>query len=396
MLRKILLLLGALTMTTLAVQAPAQAEDDDVTNNSLSHDPDIVDRVLMFQGSDFFTTGTMENTVLVGGATPRVMLDNPRKGFPRSGRFTTEEIIADFPFTEIMPSWNPITPPDTGMVFHLRTRDEATQDWSPWLYMGQWGRTVHWPTRTTEFPGGEVRVDYLILKQPADAFQFRISLFSFDMDMRNNPAVRRVAFSYSGRIADPATRERLLQKDILDGEWARRLPVPFYTQGDLDRSISGSTCSPTSVSMLLSYHGIDKPLLENCMAIYDPEYGIFGNWNRAVAYPGELGLKAYLRRFRNWEQVKAMIAKDQPVIASIRFKEGEFPSNPMKSTGGHLIVVIGFTPEGDVIVNDSAHRTEGMGIVYKADELGRAWFDKGGVGYIVEQEARPARRQRGG
>jgi hypothetical protein len=135
--------------------------------------------------------------------------------------------------------------------------------------------------------------------------------------------------------------------------------------------------------MVLSYWGIDKPTLENAMAIYDPDHEMFGNWGRAVQYAGSLGLDAWLERFRNWDQVKAKIATGQPVIASIRFNAGEFPSALEKSSKGHLIVIRGFTPAGDVICNDPGNRARGNGVVYKANELGHAWFDHGGVGYII-------------
>ncbi len=36
-----------------------------------------------------------------------------------------------------------------------------------------------------------------------------------------------------------------------------------------------------------------------------------------------------------------------------------------------------------MIVNDPARRKEGDGVVYKASELARAWFDNGGVGYVI-------------
>ena len=112
---------------------------------------------------------------------------------------------------------------------------------------------------------------------------------------------------------------------------------------------------------------------------------LFGNWGRAVARAGELGMDGWLTRFRDWGQVKAQIAAGQPVIASIRFKAGTFPSAVMRQTSGHLIVIRGFTPGGDVIVNDPASRERGNGAVYKADELARAWFDNGGVAYVIRR-----------
>jgi hypothetical protein len=143
-------------------------------------------------------------------------------------------------------------------------------------------------------------------------------------------------------------------------------------------------CSPTSVSMVLAYLGADHPTLENAAAIYDADHRMFGNWNRAVQRASELGMDAWLMRFRDWDHVKAEISRNQPIIASIRFKKGEFPSAILHSTSGHLIVIRGFTPAGDVIVNDPANR-KGNGAVYKADELAHAWFGHGGVGYVMKR-----------
>jgi hypothetical protein len=73
------------------------------------------------------------------------------------------------------------------------------------------------------------------------------------------------------------------------------------------------------------------------------------------------------------------------VVASIRFEAGEFPSAApvLSETDGHLIIIRGFTPAGDVIVNDPASREHGHGVVYKADELAKAWFGHGGLGYVI-------------
>jgi len=137
------------------------------------------------------------------------------------------------------------------------------------------------------------------------------------------------------------------------------------------------------VSMVMSFWGVDRTTVENALAIYDADHRMFGNWNRAVARAGDFGLDAWLDRFRNWDKVKAEIAQGRPVIASIAFKKGEFPSSVLSATGGHLIVIRGFTPAGDIIVNDPANPTRGSDAIYKADELARAWFAHGGVGYVI-------------
>jgi hypothetical protein len=149
--------------------------------------------------------------------------------------------------------------------------------------------------------------------------------------------------------------------------------------------------------MVLEYHGAKFTTLENCDRIYDPQYDMFGNWGRAVSRAGEVGMDAWLARFRNWDQVKDEIAQGNPVIASIRFRKGQVQGFLYESTGGHLLVVRGFTGDGGVIVNDPARREKGGGAIYPATEFAKAWFDNGGVGYVIRKPTKsiPASLVRG-
>jgi len=316
-----------------------------------------------------------------------VVLDAPldMDEHPRTGRWTSPEVAAAFPFTELIPSWNAATPPGTGVEFEARTRDAATGEWSPWLYYGQWGRTLHPPERTVRFGGGTVHTDVLQLEAPATAFQLRAQFSDFRLEAGDPPSVRRLAACYSGVVADEAERARLSPPRPIRGEWARDLGVPFHAQGLAPASIKGSICSATSVTMVAEHHGAARPVVENALAIYDMENGIFGNWSRATQRAAELGLEAWVGRVRSWEDAKSYIAEGTPLIATIRFEKGTFPSSVLEGTSGHLIVIRGLTPEGDAIVNDPASRDRGDGVVYKADELARAWFGRGGVTYIIRK-----------
>lgn len=378
-----IILLFTILALVMNLAAPAQTTDEPTVENKLGNPANVVDRLFMLDSAEAWEKGELTRLKIEADGKPLLVLDDTReRGFPKSGRYVSHEVEAEFPFTELLPSWNCRTPDNTGFIFEVRVRDAASRQWSPYLYMGQWGRTVNWPGRVLKFDHGVVHTDFLNLDSPADAFQFRVSFQSFDFQPKR-AALRRVSASYSGVVSDPEKYAALKQSVTVPELWARSLPVPFYAQGNLDRSISGSTCSPTSVSMVMAYNGVVNEPVENALRIYDPEYGIFGNWARSAALPAEYGMDTWVRRFRGWDQVKAEIAEGHALIASIRFNEGDFPSNPMRRTGGHLIVIRGFTPEGDVIVNDPAHREQGNGIVYKAEELGRAWFDKGGVSYMI-------------
>ena len=91
---------------------------------------------------------------------------------------------------------------------------------------------------------------------------------------------------------------------------------------------------------------------------------------------------------------KPLIACGQPVIASIKYEKGTLAGSPNPElanweTDGHLLVIRGFTPDGNVIVNDPGHRRLGNGLVMSATGLAHAWFDHGGTGYVIRPPAKP-------
>ncbi|MDK2970613.1 MAG: hypothetical protein PWP23_368 [Candidatus Sumerlaeota bacterium] len=380
--RIVLSLLSTLLLTVLA--SAAEEEPVDILSNELGNPEGMVDRLVFFDTAQSWLAGETDRVGVLAEDSPWLVLADPRDSYPRRGTWESPEMIADFPFTEMIPSWNARTPESTGVMIEARVRDVATGKWSPWLYFGQWGTTPTSPYRKVRFDGGAVRVDVLRLAAPADAFQTRVRLYAFNFEPTVVPSLRRVAVSYSGLVEDEKERAALAEAEPPQGEWARDLGVSFITQQDGPEGIKGSICSPTSVTMVTSFWGAARPLTENAAAIYDPDYGIFGNWSRATQRAGELGLDAWVTRMRTWNQVKAAIASGTPVIASIRFTPEEMPSAVFKQSNGHLIVIRGFTPEGDVIVNDPASRERGDGAIYPAEELARAWFAKGGVAYIIK------------
>ena len=367
---------------------PSGAGVMDVTRGSpLGNPPGMVDRLVLLDRPETWAVGKLEH-VKIDAARGRVTLAaDSDDDYPRQGLWTSAELTTDFPFTELIPSWNAAVPQGAGMAVLVRVRDARRGEWSPWLYFGGWGQAPP-GGHLVQFEHGKVLIDTLILDRPANAYQVRVKLAAFTYDPAVAPSVRRIAVSYSGVVADETERRRLTPSTEIDGPWARSLDVPYRTQQDTPKAMRRQTCSPTSVSMVLEYWGCSRPTVENAMAIYDPEYEQFGNWNRATQRAGELGLDAWLTRFRTWDAVKAQIAQGRPIIASIRFRKGEFPTAALSSTMGHVIVIRGFTPGGDAIVNDPANRKKGTAAVYSADSLAKAWFDHGGVGYVIAGPAK--------
>lgn len=343
--------------------ATTQPSDDREVASGLSRKPTLMEHRL----------------VEIDVADPSTQQTTRPNRYPAQQRWTSKTVETQFAFTELLPSWNVTVPDNSGVRWDVRVRDAKTGQWSPWLYIGYWGRVTQ-DRRTTEFAGGEVEIDVLRLKSPADAFEVRSTGMSFDLPTPKLPTVRKVQAVYSRPLTENAIATPTTKPAAVD------LALPFRPQGIEDKCISGSICSPTSVSMVLEWIGINRPTQENALAIWDDDYSLFGNWNRAVQYAATLGLESQLERFTTMDQVRARLAEGQPIIASINFEPGTFPSNVMNSTDGHLIVIRGFNEQGDLIVNDPASKDRGNGIIYKADELANAWLvNTGGVGYIIKR-----------
>lgn len=354
------------------------------TENDLGGDAQMVDRLDFLETADAFRAGRIER-LAVEDAPPRLVLKADPDVFPRRGTFESAVRETSFAFTELILSYNALAPEKTGLRFDVRVRDETTSEWSPYFYLGVWGTPLGREPRLIDQKSGAVDVDVLKLKAPAVAYQVRVRLQSADLDPKTTPTLLRVAVCCTGSVADPTRRAALTEKVKAAAGWARDLKVPYRAQGDAPAAIRSEICSPTSLAMVLAFLGNDRPIVDTALAVFDPEYSIFGNWARATAHAGTQGFRSYVTRFRDWEAVKAHIAMGRPLIASIRFKAGEFPSAALSDTTGHLIVIRGFTKDGDPIVNDPGNRKKGDGAVYKADELARAWFQKGGVAYVVEK-----------
>ena len=74
-----------------------------------------------------------------------------------------------------------------------------------------------------------------------------------------------------------------------------------------------------------------------------------------------------------------------PVIVSIAFGAGELSGAPISASNGHLLVVVGFTADGDVVVNDpAADSPAGVRRTYDRGQLERAWLDAStGTAYVI-------------
>jgi hypothetical protein len=188
------------------------------------------------------------------------------------------------------------------------------------------------------------------------------------------------------------------------------LDVPRYSQmshvGHSPRYGGGGEawCSPTSTSMVLGYYdrlpapatyawvgaGHTDPWVDQAArATYDAAYEGTVNWAFNTAFAASLADDAFVTRLPDLRAAERYVAAGIPLVASVSFGSGELSGAPISSTAGHLLVIVGFTETGDVVVNDPASRSRsGVRRTYDRAELEAAWLGgSGGVVYVIRDEA---------
>jgi len=171
--------------------------------------------------------------------------------------------------------------------------------------------------------------------------------------------------------------------------WNKTLPVPPYSQ--MVYPDGGNVwCSPTSVSMILSfwqdYKGLPEAVVRESVAgVYDPVYEGTGNWSFNTAFAATKGLTAAVGRLASLEQAEKFISAGIPLALSVSWKPGELTGAPVEKSDGHLIVLTGFDARGNPVVNDPAAKEDAqVRRVYERAELERIWrFTSGGIVYII-------------
>lgn len=307
------------------------------------------------------------------------------------GSFTSAARRSEFPFDELLPSWNfRLDEATQGYRVNVRVAD-ARRIWSPWFYLGSGGTMIPQPGRkTTKSPRwGSVNIDYLNLNRPAHYFQYRVELVSPRnlCTLQTCPVLQRFFISYSNTGEDENLHSDLQVVLPKAKTKATHIKVPYRSQRDVSaKHLRDQICCPTCVSMVMEHNGHFKETLQVAEEAYDAEHKIYGAWPRAAQTAANNGFEAWVQRFRSHEQVTQLLAADQPVMASIRANPGELRNARYKKTRGHLILIVGTRANGDYIVNDPySEGPRGAEITYAREDIEKVWLDNGGVGIVIRK-----------
>ncbi|WP_406289426.1 peptidase C39 family protein [Streptomyces sp. NBC_00209] len=300
------------------------------------------------------------------------------------------------PATEVIASWNAETPAGTWLQVELCGRySDGTE--TPWYVMGRWaaGDADIRRTSVDDQSDGKSSIwtDTFSVDDAASGlrlltYRLRLTLYRTP-GSRLTPTVWRVgamASDIPDRFTVPASTPGLV----------RELPVPRYSQnvhvGQYPEYDNGGEawCSPTSSQMIVEYWGREpsaadlawvEPGIQDpsvCHAArftYDNQYEGCGNWPFNAAYAATYhDMSAAVTRLGSLNDVETLVRAGIPVITSQSFLKEEL-TGAGYGTSGHLMTVIGFTADGDVIANDPASpNDDAVRHVYKRHEWETIWL----------------------
>jgi hypothetical protein len=365
-----------------------------------------------WEGGAAFRTGSRSGVRVHHGAL--VLGDASRHRTYRGTRYdvgtwTSPWVWQGYGFTQLVASWSAATPRNSWVEVRARvTSGTAT---SRWLVLGRWASgDKH--VRRTSVPGqsdslGRVDVDTWKAASSAGvaSYQLQVRLMRRSGASSAPPSVSSVG-AVASRLPSgaPAVSAPGPGRGIV-------LDVPRYSQmvhrGEFAQYGGGGEawCSPTSTAMVLGYYGrlpspssyawvgprVDPWVDEVARRTYDVAYEGTGNWPFNTAYASFRGLSAFVTRLRSLTEAEALVAAGIPVIASISFSSGALAGAPISSTAGHLLVIVGFTSTGDVVVNDpAASSSSGVRRTYQRGQFESAWLGgSGGTAYVIHDAAHP-------
>ncbi|HEY0638302.1 MAG TPA: C39 family peptidase [Pseudonocardiaceae bacterium] len=360
-----------------------------------------------------FTRGTVEGLQVLRGRDAAVTLaPGTTTGSWTSGWYTPPDA-----FTQLVPSWHSNTPAGTWVEIGLQVRTATTE--SMWFNLGRWASDTSAIERSSMDgqgdPVGRVFTDTFVARAAPPGgtpvgYRLRATLHGTGTAA---PVVRQLAATSAAPGPLPEVSQPLSRRPV-------ELGVPPYSQsihsGEYPQFGGGGGvwCSPTSTAMVLSYWRTG-PTAEDLAALppdpvfdrngradgqvawaaintWDYVYEGAGNWPFNTAYASEYGLDGSVRQFSTLRAVESWVRRGVPVVTSINWNNNDtdplndLDGSSITSTDGHLMLVIGFTADGDVIANDPASPSNAdVRHIYRRDQFERNWLRASdGTTYIIK------------
>ncbi|MCH4887457.1 hypothetical protein EZV73_07735 [Acidaminobacter sp. JC074] len=350
------------------VEAVEETPSEDVDLEEETKDVEMLSDNPLELESDFFGTYIIDGEDLTGDfehlikENDSVMLEDSQI----EGTFVSP-VFKAHDFIEGVVSWNVNTNLDNYVEVFIKVGTE--HGFSDWMSYGKWSTDGRNKGRVSGQSDdySQMVIDTVKLSQwfPGKQFQLKVVMSRKDASV-DSPKLNQLTFTTQ-------TLEKIkAQIEPKDFE----IDVPELSQMGVEK-IGSRICSPTSLTMLLNYYGIELTPEITANAVYDNGADIYGNWSYNMAFASEQGLSAHVQRCNNFKEVMDIVESKIPVAISIE-SDFQIENSPMAYPAGHLLVVRGFTKDNFVIVNDPASPVgEEVRRMYPLSQLKNAW-----TGYI--------------
>jgi len=332
-----------------------------------------------------------------------------------TGTWTSPSVSTSFGLTELVASWNAHTPGGSWIEASVQgVADNGAT--SKWYVLGRWADddTSFHPTSV----GGQaddlatVSIDTLVTlnSHTFGSYTIRLAL------MRPTGSTVTPSVDFAGAMASnvPDAKRHPAPPTTMTAD--QEVAVPTFSQeihrGDFPEYDNGGEawCSPTSTSMVVAswgtgptpsdygyvlerYPGHRDPQVDYAARhVFDHNYDGAGNWPFNTAYASEFGLEGFVTRLRDLDEAEQFIRAGIPLVTSVSFKKSQLDGAGY-GTDGHLMVIRGFTKDGNVIVNDPASHLvpsdDQVRVVYDRQQFTDAWIGAtGGIVYVIHPESK--------
>lgn len=304
---------------------------------------------------------------------------------------TSPEIVARIHWQELIASWDAQMPEGAYLKIEARALypERATSYYTMALWSGDPAFHPRESVLNQKDGDGKVSTDTLILNETCERLQVRLTLGSDDN--------RKLKLKFLG-LCLTARKEALPTLPPNRTAWGETIPVPERSQ--MAYPDGKVLCSPTTVSMIMTYwsHKLKRPELDHDVpdivkAVYDAKWEGTGNWPFNTAYAGSYrGMRGYVTRMSDVSELEDWIASGIPVGLSLCY-------NKLRGRdigpSGHLVVCVGFTDKGDVIVNDPG-TTQNVRKTFSRKNLIAAWAYAQNAAYLIYPEDAEVPRDRFG
>lgn len=283
-------------------------------------------------------------------------------------------------FNEVIPSWNLKNAASGSIRVDLRVHTGGGK--SKWYRMADWSGDNSWqPRQSTDDQkdeDGNVLTDTFRSPVPRTKVDLKVTLVSKPNES-TSLKLMTLCFSDTRTIKEQDSWPIPPLSTVTD--------VPQRAQNNYPNG--GVLCSATSTSMMLWHYAkvLNRPELDHDVpevekAVWDPIYKGAGNWPFNTAYFGSFeGLRACVSRFGSISDVEVLTQAGIPVVCSVSLDL--LQGKPKATGGGHLVIVVGFRPDGTPIFNDPAFKN-GVRKTYKREDFEKAWcFSKRTVYLMV-------------